>query len=152
MAINNLREWIEKLESCGQLARIDAAISAELEITEIVDRVSKGRPETNRALLFENVSGYDVPVLINAFGSAERMALALGVSELDELNRKLSALIDMRLPRGLRDTLARGSDLFAALTSVGLKPKKVRRAPVQEVVRTGSDARIDFLPVLKCYP
>ena len=77
MAFRDLREFVARLETAGELIRIQAPVSAQLEISEIVDRVSKGPLETNKALLFENVKGYDVPVLINAFGSARRMALAL---------------------------------------------------------------------------
>jgi len=70
MAFNDLREFIAFLELHGQLQRVTAPVSADLEITEITDRVSKaGGP----ALLFENVRGYDMPVLINTFGSEERM-------------------------------------------------------------------------------
>jgi 4-hydroxy-3-polyprenylbenzoate decarboxylase len=47
------------------------------------------------ALLFENVVGYDMPVLINIFGSEERMSWALGVNNLNELGESLKKWIDM---------------------------------------------------------
>lgn len=87
MAFRDLREFIQALEERHELVRVRVAVSPNLEITEIVDRVCKGRAKRNVALLFEKVEGYDVPVLINAFGSAERMALALGVTNLDELGK-----------------------------------------------------------------
>ena len=68
--------------------RPSRAISRSAEIT---DRVSKGPPARNVALLFERVEGFDMPVLINAFGSPERMAWALGVERLDELGERRRA-------------------------------------------------------------
>src|SRR5512136_847149 len=98
MAFRDLREFIQLLEQRGELARITTEVDPELEITEITDRISKSPAVSNKALLFENVKGSAMPVLINAFGSASRMAWALGVDDLDELNHKLAAVLDLRLP------------------------------------------------------
>jgi 4-hydroxy-3-polyprenylbenzoate decarboxylase len=151
MPYQNLREFIEILENRHQLLRVQLPVSPHLEITEIADRVMKGKPEQNKALLFENLPGFTIPVLVNAFGSAERMAWALGVDDLDELNRRLSKLIDMRLPQGIPQVVSRGHDLWGALQSIGLRPRKVRRSPVQQVVHT-ADATLDSLPILHCWP
>lgn len=151
MPLNDLRDFIAILEERGQLARVRQPVSPLLEITEITDRVSKGPRQQNKALLFENVAGYHVPVLINAFGNPQRMAWALGVDELEELNRRLAQVLDPRLPRGLRETLARGQDLLNLLRSIGLSPRKVRRAAVQEVILAEKPS-LEFLPVLKCWP
>ncbi|HEX7974540.1 MAG TPA: menaquinone biosynthesis decarboxylase [Anaerolineales bacterium] len=151
MAFDSLRDFISLLEKRGQLKRIALPVSPRLEITEITDRVSKGPPEQNKALLFENLPGYDVPVLMNAFGSAQRMAWALGVNDLDELNRNLSKVVDLRLPQGFRAMLGRGHDFWDVLRSIGLGPKKVRHAPVQEVVETHNPS-LGLLPILQCWP
>lgn len=151
MPLQNLREFISLLESHGQLARISYPVSPNLEVTEITDRVCKSPPERNKALLFENVPGFDIPVLINAFGSAARMALALGVDDLNELNLHLSEVIDPRFPKGLREMIGRGQDLLNVLRSIGLGPKKVRSAPVQEVV-IRQDPSLDIFPILQCWP
>lgn len=151
MPPNNLREFIEILDERGQLARVKAPVSPHLEITEITDRISKATPEQNKALLFENLPGYDIPVLINAFGSSQRMAWALGVECLDELSQRLGEVIDPRLPRGLREMLGRGQDFFNVIRSIGLGPKKVKRAPVQEVKIT-EDPSLESLPILHCWP
>ncbi len=152
MAYRDLREFIARLESAGELLRVRAPVSAHLEISEIVDRVSKGPAAQNRALLFENVKGYETPVLINAFGSARRMALALGVERLDELSDRLRSLLNLELPRGLGPMLDRAGEIWGALRSVGLGAKMVRTAPVQEVVRTDDAATLDRLPILHCWP
>lgn len=151
MAFQNLSDFIELLEKRGQLVRINLPVSPELEITEITDRVSKAPSEHNKALLFENLPGYDIPVLMNAFGSAERMAWALGVEDLEQLNQNLAKIIDLRLPKGFGDVMQRGRGLLGVFKSIGLKPKKVRRAPVQQVVHTET-ASLDMLPILKCWP
>ena len=151
MSVNNLREFIALLEAEDQLTRVSMPVSPLLEITEITDRVCKGAPEKNKALLFENLPGYDIPVLINAFGSAQRMARALGVNELNELNEQLSKVIDPRMPQGLREMLGRGQELLNVLRAIGLGPKKTRRAPAQEIVQKENPS-LEFLPILQCWP
>jgi len=152
MAYRDLREFMARLEVAGELVRVKAPVSASLEITEIVDRVSKGPNAQNKALLFENVRGYDLPVLINAFGSARRMAWALGVADLDELTARLGSLLKPELPRGLGPMFDKAGELWGALRSVGLGPSVVRTAPAQDVVLTGEDASLDRLPILQCWP
>jgi len=151
MAFKDLRDYIKLLEQNKQLARINTPVSPLLEITEIADRVARGLPENNKALLFENPIGFDMPVLINAFGSPERMAWALGVEKLDELNHNLAKIVDPRLPQGLGAMVNRGRDFLGVFKSIGAGPKKVRRAPVQEVVHT-QEASLDTLPILQCWP
>ena len=77
-----LREFLSFLENRGQLLRIKKEVDAELEISEITDRVSK---KEGPALLFEKIRGHSMPVLINLFGSFQRMSWAMGVSSLDQL-------------------------------------------------------------------
>ena len=151
MGFNDLREFISRLDAQANLARIKIPVSPKLEITEITDRVCKGAPAKNVALLFESLPGYDIPVLINTFGSAQRMALALGVDDLEDLNRELARVLDLRLPQGLGEMLSRGRDLAKVLRSVGIKPKRVRRGAVQEVIHR-EDATLEALPVLQCWP
>ncbi len=151
MAFKDMQEFVALLEKHGELVRITAPVSRDLEITEIADRVMKGPAAKNRALLFENVQGFSTPVAINLFGSDKRMALALGVDDLDELNQRLAKLVDFRLPQGLGPMMDRAADFFGALKGIGLGPTMVRSGPAQEVVETDS-ASLSSLPVLKCWP
>jgi 4-hydroxy-3-polyprenylbenzoate decarboxylase len=157
MPLKNLHEYIELLEKRHQLIRVSQPVSAELEITEVTDRVSKLPAEHNKALLFEQVTGsgtptsFKSPVLINAFGSAERMAWGLEVENLNDLSQRLGRLIDPRLPRGMDQAIGRGRDILGALRGIGLQPRKVRRGPVQEVIETTAPSLAD-LPILKCWP
>ena len=148
MAYNDLREFIAALEERRLLKRIQTPISPELEITEITDRVSKFGDHRNVALLFENVKGYDMPVLINAFGSYERMALALGVDNLDQIAEEIREI--MKLPYL---TMKNKSNVLSILQTARKAinfPKYVRNAPCQEVIMERPS--LDKIPILKCWP
>lgn len=151
MSFSNLREFIKHLDKTGDLVRITEPVSRDLEITEITDRVMKGPTAKNKALLFENVPGFTMPVAINLYGSDKRMAAALGVENLEELNHRLAKLVDFRLPQGLGPMIERGAGLLEVLRGVGLGPTIVRHGPVQEVVET-EHPNVNSLPVLKCWP
>lgn len=151
MAFRDLRAFIAELEKRNELIRIKAAVDPELEITAITDRISKGPASQNKALLFENVNGSTMPVLINVFGNARRMAVALNVDDLEDLNHNLAKTIDLKLPQGFGAMLDRGRDLWSVLKSIGLGPKIVKNAPVQEVVIT-NQSQLSKLPILKCWP
>jgi 4-hydroxy-3-polyprenylbenzoate decarboxylase len=148
MAVSDLRELIAHLERRRQLRRITVPVSRDLEITEIVDRVSKTRGEGNVALFFERVEGFDVPVLVNAFGSEERMALALGVERLDQLGERIAKLLDLKLPGSFLDKLKK---LGTLLDVAKAAPRRVGGAPCQEVVETTSPS-LATLPALTCWP
>lgn len=151
MTYGSLRDYVTLLEARDALVRIRTKVSPVLEMTEIADRVCKGPESANKALLFENVQGCSIPVLINAFGSSERMAWALGVDRLEDLRSRLSHLIDLRPPEGLGDAMGRGSAALRALRDAGLRPRRAHRAPVQTVVDTESPS-LDDLPILTCWP
>ena len=84
MPWRDLQELVAHLEKHDRLRRVSVPVSRDLEITEIADRVSKSTGAANVALLFERVEGFTAPVLVNAFGTEERMAWALGIERLDE--------------------------------------------------------------------
>ena len=148
MNFKNLGDFITFLEQRGELRRIHAEVSCELEITEIADRTIKnGGP----ALLFENVAGYDMPVLINMYGTPQRMAWALGVERLDDLVERLRGTLQLVQgpPQGLLNKLR----TLGQLVHMGsFQPRTVRSAPCQEVVLQGEDVDLLQLPILKCWP
>src|SRR3954451_24769743 len=94
----DLRAWIALLEREGELVRVEAEVDAELEITEITDRVVKA---AGPALLFENVKGSAHPLLINQFGTERRMCLAFDAPTLDDVGRRLGDVLEMQPPEGL---------------------------------------------------
>ncbi len=150
-----MHEFVEALERAGQLVRVKAQVDPLLELSEIAARVMKqecpegraGAPAHDRrcgrlggkALLLENVRGHDMPVLINAFGSYRRIAMALGCQDLQELSARVHKLIQPQMPQGL---LAKIKMLPELAHLASLRPK-VRRgdAPCQQVVQTDDDGK-----------
>ncbi|HPX91900.1 MAG TPA: menaquinone biosynthesis decarboxylase, partial [Spirochaetota bacterium] len=145
----DLHEFISHLEMEGQLLRIKDPVSNILEITEITDRMSK-MPGGGKALLFENVKGYNFPVITNQFGSIRRINMALGSSSLDELAGRLHSIINMKPPVTLMDKIK----LLPELLSMSRFLPRVRKgvAPCQEVILTGDEVDLTKLPVLFCWP
>lgn len=145
MAYQDLREFIAALEARGWLKRIKVEVDPILEIAEITDRVSK---RLGPALLFEKVKGSTMPVLINAFGTEERMNLALGVTSIDEIAETLSELLETKPPESLWEKiklLPRLKDLASAF------PKKVKDGSCKEVI-VKDHPSLEILPILKCWP
>jgi 4-hydroxy-3-polyprenylbenzoate decarboxylase len=93
MAWKNQQEFIDALEKAGELVRIKTYVNPRLEIAEITDRISKSG-NGGKALLFEN-TGYDFPVLMNAYGSERRMCMALGVNHLDDVAKEIENLFHL---------------------------------------------------------
>src|SRR5580765_8728836 len=100
MAFKDLRDFIKTLDSMGELKHIHAPVSQDLEITEITDRVTK---EGGPALMFHNVTGFKMPLLINTFGSKKRMMTALGLSSYSSFFEKYFELLDK--PASMMDKL-----------------------------------------------
>src|SRR6478752_26505 len=93
MAYKDQQQFIDVLERAGELVRIKTFVDPVLEIAEVTDRVSK-TPGGGKALLFEN-TGYNFPVLMNAYGSEKRMCLALGVQKLDDVAKEIENLFKL---------------------------------------------------------
>ena len=154
VTFDTLRGFIDALEAAGEVAHITKPVSLDRELCEISDRVMK-QPDGGRALLFEQpvlMSGQrsEFPVAINIFGSMRRMAMSLGVDHLDEIGRRITTLLEMKVPEGLIAKLA----LLPRLLEVGRFPPRVRggAAPCQEVVWREADVDLDRLPLMKCWP
>lgn len=146
MAYKNLGHFITFLEEKGELVRIKEYVNPHLEITEITDRISKAY---GPALLFEN-TGYDFPLLINAMGTEQRMAWALGVNRLDDIAKNLEGLIkSLTTPK---NTLFEKLKMLPQLGEIASwMPKIIRgRGDCQQVTMKNPD--ITKFPVLKCWP
>ena len=149
MPYRDLREFIAFLESKGDLRRISAPVSAELEMTEIAYRSLRA---DGPALLFENVVGHDMPVAINLFCSERRMNWALEVEDADSLAGRLEAMIEMVQggpPQGVLNKLR----TLGRLVHVGAyQPRTIGNPPCQQVVLSGEDVDLYSLPIIKCWP
>ena len=142
--MKDLRDWVKTLEKAGELTRITAPVDPHLEITEIADRVSKaGGP----ALLFTNVAGSRLPVLINQFGTDRRMCMALGTESLDALGERIETLMDLQPPQGV---IAKMRALGKLRELASFSSKMVKDGPCQEIWLDEPD--LDLLPILTCWP
>ncbi|HVO82035.1 MAG TPA: UbiD family decarboxylase [Terriglobales bacterium] len=148
MAYDDLRDWLAALERAGELKKIRTEVDPILEITEITDRVSKSR-DGGPALLFQNVKGHSgAQVLINQFGSARRMNLALEVDKLDEVADRIRAFMDVKSPQGFLDKVK----MLPMLAEMGkFFPKTVATGPCKEVIKRDNFSLLDF-PILQCWP
>ncbi len=147
MSFTNLRQFVQALESRGELRRIALEVDPRLQITEIADRVMR---REGPALLFERVRGSTIPLAINLFGSSRRMALALGCQDLEEIGNRIRALVDLRLPQGLLSKVMALLPRLKELSS--FPPRTVGAAPCQEQILEGPEADLGRLPVLTCWP
>ena len=148
MAFKNLDQFIAALESAGELIRIKTYADPRLEMAEITDRVSK-TPAQNKALLFEN-TGYDFPVLMNAYGSEKRMCIALGVSRLDDISREIESLF--KLLAGPKESIVDKLKVLPKLSQFAAwMPKVIRgHGACQEFVMETPD--LNKLPIITCWP
>src|ERR1700693_1386390 len=134
------------LERAGELKKIRTPVNPILEIAEITDRVSKtGGP----ALLFQNIENHpNSQVLINQFGSARRMNLALEVDSLDQVADRIRQFMDVKSPQGFLDKVK----MLPMLAEMGkFFPKTVSTAPCKEVIRRDNFS-LDWFPILPCWP
>ena len=153
MPYASLRDFIERLEREGRLVRVAEPVSPTLEMTEIQTRlIAEGGP----AVLFENVrrddgTAYDMPVLVNLFGTVERVAWGMDreAHELRGVGEMLAFLKQPEPPGGWREAIGM---LPMVKTVMAMKPKTVATAPCQEVVLEGADIDLGALPVQTCWP
>jgi 4-hydroxy-3-polyprenylbenzoate decarboxylase len=151
LAYKDLRDWIGTLDRAGELKRVRAEVNPVLEVSEIADRVSKGkRPDPGgSALLFENLTGHPgSKLLINQFGSERRMQMALGVKSLDEIAGRIRELLNLKSPEGFLEKLK----MLPMLADMGkFFPRIVQNAPCKEIIKKNNFSLLDF-PILKCWP
>ncbi len=145
----DLRDFIKLLESRGELKRISVEVDPYLEMTEIADRTLKmGGP----ALLFENPKGYDIPVLVNLFGTPDRVALGMGqesVTALRDVGKLLAYLKEPEPPKGFKDAISKWP-VFKQVLNMG--PKELKKAPCQKIVIEADEVDLSQLPIQTCWP
>lgn len=176
MAYQDFQQFLDVLRSKGELKQITEPVSPYLEITEIADRVmKKGGP----ALLFKNPVGpphrlgtieprsailgqrsihripegrveYGMPVAINTMGSQRRMSLALSCDDFEEHAERLRALLKPDMPANPYEAFKKLGGMLGEMK--GVPPKKVAKAPCQEVVMQGDEVDLTKLPILTCWP
>jgi 4-hydroxy-3-polyprenylbenzoate decarboxylase len=154
MSLDTLSEFISAIDAIGELVRIREPVRVELELCEIADRVMK-QPGGGKALLFEHPvladgSRSPYPVAINLFGSMKRMALSLGVQDLDEHGARITKLLDLKVPEGLLGKFA----LLPRLMEIAKFPPRMKGGTpaCQEIVWRGDEIDLNKLPIITCWP
>ncbi len=154
MSIDTLSEFIAAIDAIGELVRISEPVRVELELCEIADRVMK-QLGGGKALLFEHPvlsdgSRSPYPVAINLYGSMKRMALSLGVENLDDHGARITKLLDLKVPEGL---LGKFSLLPRLMEIAKFPPRMKSGTPAcQETVWRGDEIDLNKLPIIKCWP
>jgi len=143
---DSLREYVDSLEKVGQLRRIRTKVSVDLEIAEILRRVMY--KNEGPAILFENVEGFKIPVLGNAFGSLRRLKIALDMENFEEIGERMTTLTKLKIPHGLLNKVKMLPKL-SEISDYG--PKSTNSGPVTEIVET-SKPTLDSLPIIKSFP
>ncbi len=149
MQYNDLRDFIEQLESLGELRRIQAEVDPYLEVTEICDRTLRSQ---GPALLFENVKGSEFPLLGNLFGTPRRVALGMGeesVEALREIGKLLATLKEPDPPKGVKDAWDK-LPLYRKV--LDMAPKEIKRPPCQELVIEADAVDLSRIPIQTCWP
>jgi 4-hydroxy-3-polyprenylbenzoate decarboxylase len=171
MPYDTLQDFLAALDQAGELRRIKTTVDPVLEVAEIADRASKaptrrgdypgenppfaapnpkfGTPAVNQALYFEKIKGSEFPLAINTFGSFERLNMALGCENLDQLAGRVAELVKPEMPVGFMDKIRKGMDLL----KLGSFVPKIRSGPglCQQVVHI-DDADLTRLPLIQCWP
>ena len=144
MTIEDIHDFIKELEKNDELKRIKTEVDSNLEIAEIIRRqmYSKGP-----AILFENVKGYEMPVLANAFGSMKRLEIGLEMTDFTEIGQRIVDMTKMDIPSGFLNKIKKLPELSKMAESF---PKLEKNGPVTEI--TSSSASFDDLPILKSWP
>ena len=142
--IEDIRDFIEELEKHGELKRVKTSVDPNLEIAEIMRR---SMYTNGPAILFEDVKGYDMPVLGNAFGSMSRLEIGLEMTDFTEIGHRIADMTKMDIPTGLFGKIKKLPELSKMTASF---PKAQTRGPVTEI--TSANASFDDLPILKSWP
>jgi len=161
MAYESFRDFINALDSAGELIRVKQPVATELEITELADREMK-KSGGGKALLFEQptVNGKvsPFPLAINTMGSDTRMAMSLRAKSVQAAAAELGALMKAKPPTGFREAMKL---LGTALDLRHAKPSLAKTGPCKEVIHrqdaVGKMATNELptlldLPIQKCWP
>ena len=147
-SFRNLRNFVAHLEARGQLARVHEPVSIVHEATEIHRWVlATGGP----AILFDRPvradgTVSDMPMLVNLFGTVERVAWGLGIGPTapPELGEALAELREPHPPQALEEIRRK---LPLARAALSMRPRKAGSAPVRRTVLTGAAIDLRRLPV-----
>ena len=146
MPFESLGEYVSVLDKAGQLTRVKVKVNPDLEVAEILRRLMyKGNQP---AILFEHVEGSTMPILGNAFGTMERLHLALEMNDFTEIGGRVTDLTKMKMPAGMLNKIK----MLPKLSEIAdYGPKYVESGPVTEVVQNAENVSLNTMPILKSF-
>lgn len=125
MPHTDLRDFLKKLESAGKLHRITKPVDKDWEIAAVAKVAFDTIPEPRRpALMFENVNGFDMPLVLGALGASRSIYCMALECELKDLHQKWGDAERHPIP-----------------------PVRVSKGPVQEKIFRGDQVNLLKLPI-----
>ena len=123
----NLRTYLQELveKRSQDVVVVDREVDWRFEASALVEKFE--REEKFPLVLFKKIKGSEMPLIINLGASYERLALALGSTSVEQMEKDLAEMERSPIP-----------------------PREVppERAPVKEVILKGEKADLDILPIL----
>ena len=141
--IESIQHFIDELEKAGELKRVKTEVDTNLEIAEILRRVSY---TDGPAVLFENVRDYEIPVLGNALGSIKRLEIGLGTKDFSEIGQRIVDMTKMEIPSGVFNKIRKLPELSKMSESF---PKLEKSGPVTDIIN--NSPTFDKIPILKSW-
>jgi UbiD family decarboxylase len=125
MAYRDIRDYLAALEEKGKLRRIQKSVDRAWELSCLARWMYQALPEGERfGLLFEQVQGFDIPVMTGILGASRQVYAIALETEPDQINEKWIQALLQPMP-----------------------PKQVTEAPCQEVVLSGDDMDLGSMPI-----
>ena len=144
VTIESIQHFIDELEKAGELKRVKTEVDTNLEIAEILRRVSY---TDGPAVLFENVRNYEIPVLGNALGSIKRLEIGLETKDFSEIGQRIVDMTKMEIPSGVFNKIRKLPELSKMSESF---PKLEKSGPVTDIIN--NSPTFDKIPILKSWP
>ena len=90
MAYADLREYLRALENKGKLKRVKKAVDKDWEVAAVCRQLFKKIPPERRpALLFENIKGFQIPIVAGVLGASKEIyAIGLETDSVKGINEK----------------------------------------------------------------
>src|SRR5258707_31626 len=112
----NFRQFLDRLRQSGELVELHQPVDIR-HIATLVD-------QSDQALYFHDVIGYDMPVVSGIIRSSRRAAISLGCANFSEIEFRLQQGIDRPIP-----------------------PKYIENAPAKEVIEMDGKVDLYRLPI-----
>ncbi|MBY0379287.1 MAG: UbiD family decarboxylase [Burkholderiales bacterium] len=135
------------LETIGELKRISEDISPNLEMASFCKKVLKNN---GPAILFENEK-LPMKVLGNLFGTTQRVALAMGRDNLEQLRQLGQFLADLKEPQppeGIKEAFLK---LPMLKQLYNMLPKIINNAPIHQIIIEQEQVDLNTLPIWHCH-